>query len=136
MKVKARWRRIGIGMLAAALLLSQPMQMVHAEEGENAEAAAVEEAVNAEGNSEEKTAEQIAAEEAAKKQASYDTQPDTNGLEGWPTGPNVYAGSAIIMDMDSGAILSSHLSLYPISCLLSSANSRKPGEFSIFIIIS
>ncbi len=105
MKVKARWRRIGIGMLAAALLLSQPMQMVHAEEGENAEAAAAEEAVNAEGNSEEKTAEQIAAEEAAKKQASYDTQPDTNGLEGWPTGPNVYAGSAIIMDMDSGAIL-------------------------------
>ena len=105
MKAKVIWKKIGIGMMAAALLLSQPMQMVHAEEGENTEAAVTEETANTEGNAEEKTAEQIAAEEAAKKQASYDTQPDTNGLENWPAGPNVYAGSAIIMDMDSGAVL-------------------------------
>ena len=105
MKAKVILKKIGIGMLAAAFLLSQPVQMVHAEEGENAGTVATEESANTEGNSEEKTAEQIAAEEAAKKQASYDKQPDTNGLEGWPTGPNVYAGSAIIMDMDSGAVL-------------------------------
>lgn len=39
------------------------------------------------------------------KQASYDTVPDTNNIEGWPQGPNVYGNSAIVMDMNSGAIL-------------------------------
>lgn len=104
MKGKLVLKKIGIGIMTAALLLSQPLQLVHAEEGENAEATTAE-TTNAEGDTEEKTAEQIAAEEAAKKQASYDTQPDTNGLEGWPTGPNVYAATAIVMDMDSGAVL-------------------------------
>lgn len=85
----------------AALLLSQPMQLVYAEEENNPEA--TEEAADA--NPEEKTKEQIAAEEAAKKQASYDTLVDTNGVENWPTGPNVYAASAIVMDIDSGAVL-------------------------------
>ena len=41
----------------------------------------------------------------ALKKKSYETAPDTNSLKGWPEGPKVYAGSAIIMDMDSGAIL-------------------------------
>ena len=77
------------------------MQLVYAEEENNPEA--TEEAADA--NPEEKTKEQIAAEEAAKKQASYDTPVDTNGLENWPTGPNVYAASAIVMDIDSGAVL-------------------------------
>lgn len=104
MKGKLVLKKIGIGIMTAALLLSQPLQLVHAEEGENAEATTAE-TTNAEGDTEEKTAEQIAAEEAAKKQASYDAQPDTNGLEGWPTGPNVYAATAIVMDMDSGAVL-------------------------------
>lgn len=40
-----------------------------------------------------------------QKQASYDTVPETNGIEGWPEGPKVYGDSAIVMDMDSGAIL-------------------------------
>lgn len=40
-----------------------------------------------------------------QKQISYETLPETNGIEGWPQGPQVYAESAIVMDMDSGAIL-------------------------------
>ena len=101
MKGKVMLKKIGIGIITAALLLSQPMQMVYAEEGNNPEA--TEEAADA--NPEEKTKEQIAAEEAAKKQASYDTPVDTNALENWPTGPNVYAASAIVMDIDSRAVL-------------------------------
>lgn len=38
-------------------------------------------------------------------QASYDIIPDTNQIEGWPQGPQVYGNSAIVMDMDSGAVL-------------------------------
>lgn len=101
MKGKVILKKIGIGIITAALLLSQPMQLVYAEEENNPEA--TEEAADA--NPEEKTKEQIAAEEAAKKQASYDTPVDINGLENWPTGPNVYAASAIVMDIDSGAVL-------------------------------
>lgn len=101
MKGKVILKKIGIGIITAALLLSQPMQLVYAEEENNPEV--TEEAADA--NPEEKTKEQIAAEEAAKKQASYDTPVDTNGLENWPTGPNVYAASAIVMDIDSGAVL-------------------------------
>lgn len=40
-----------------------------------------------------------------QRQASYETVPDTNQIEGWPEGPKVYGNSAIVMDMDSGAIL-------------------------------
>lgn len=40
-----------------------------------------------------------------QRQASYDTVPETNNIEGWPEGPKVYGNSAIVMDMDSGAIL-------------------------------
>lgn len=42
-------------------------------------------------------------EEALQK--SYDTQPETNSLAGWPKGPQVYGCAAIVMDMDSGAVL-------------------------------
>ena len=40
-----------------------------------------------------------------QKQASYNTVPETNNIDGWPEGPKVYGDSAIVMDMDSGAIL-------------------------------
>ena len=50
----------------------------------------------------EKTAEELAAEE---KNTQYETTADTNSLAGWPQGPNVCAASAIVMDMDSRAIL-------------------------------
>lgn len=38
-------------------------------------------------------------------QASYDVKPDSNSIEGWPQGPQIYGHSAIVMDMDSGAVL-------------------------------
>lgn len=38
-------------------------------------------------------------------QKSYDTQPETNSIAGWPKGPQVYGCAAIVMDMESGAIL-------------------------------
>ena len=38
-------------------------------------------------------------------QASYDVVPETNNNPGWPQGPLVYGNSAIVMDMNSGAIL-------------------------------
>lgn len=41
----------------------------------------------------------------AEKKASYDIIPETNEIEGWPEGPQVYANSAVVMDMDSGAVL-------------------------------
>ena len=41
---------------------------------------------------------------AVQKQAAYDAVPETNGLENWPQGPHVYANSAIVMEMNSGAI--------------------------------
>ena len=68
-------------------------------------------------------------------QASYDIVPDTNNIQGWPQGPHVYGGSAIVMDMDSvsfleygdasigmtpGEILSMNDALYGM--LLASAN--------------
>ena len=40
-----------------------------------------------------------------QKKASYDAVPETNDIEGWPEGPKVYGNSAIVMDMNSGAIL-------------------------------
>lgn len=39
------------------------------------------------------------------KQKSYDTLPETNSLTGWPQGPQVYGNAAIVMDINSGAIL-------------------------------
>lgn len=35
----------------------------------------------------------------------YNMGVDSNTIEGWPTGPQIYSESGIVMDMDSGAIL-------------------------------
>lgn len=39
------------------------------------------------------------------RQYCYNIQPETNSLEGWPQGPQVYGKAAIVMDMNSGAIV-------------------------------
>lgn len=39
------------------------------------------------------------------KADSYAIQIDTNQIKGWPEGPSVYADSAIVMDIKSGAVL-------------------------------
>ena len=41
----------------------------------------------------------------SRLQASYDIVPDSNSIEGWPQGPQIYGHSGIVMDMDSGAVL-------------------------------
>lgn len=41
----------------------------------------------------------------AEKAASLAVPPETNSVEGWPQGPGVYADSAIVMDIDSKAVL-------------------------------
>lgn len=40
-----------------------------------------------------------------ERKASYEVAPDSNSVEGWPEGPQVYGGSAVVMDMNSGAVL-------------------------------
>lgn len=98
-------KKVLAGTLIAALCVTHPGMMVSAEEEAGAET--TDAAVGAEnGENEEKTAEEIAAEEEAKKkQAAYDTAVDTNSLKNWPEGPKVYAASAIVMDIESGAVL-------------------------------
>ena len=59
-----------------------------------------------EGQSADNTAQETELSDFEKqKKASYDTVPETNNIEGWPEGPKVYGNSAIVMDMNSGAIL-------------------------------
>lgn len=45
---------------------------------------------------------QIPAEEV---ESVYNQAAESNALEGWPAGPNIYSESGIVMDMDSGAVL-------------------------------
>ena len=40
-----------------------------------------------------------------EREAGYKIPADTNSLEGWPEGPAVYADSAVVMDMNTGAVL-------------------------------
>lgn len=94
-------KKILIGILTAAVLAASPSISVLAVAGPESGAEA------AEGTQEgqEKTEEELAAEEEARKNAIYETLPDSNHLPGWPEGPKVHAASAIVMDMESGAVL-------------------------------
>lgn len=62
-------------------------------------------------SSEAKTKKQTAAEKAAaealeqERQAAYNKEIDSNSIEGWPQGPQIYAESAIVMEASTGAIL-------------------------------
>ena len=40
-----------------------------------------------------------------QRQKCYAIAPDSNSVENWPQGPATYADSAIVMDMNSGAVL-------------------------------
>ena len=74
--------------MVSVLLASAPVQ-VWAEDADN----------------QEKTEEELAAAEEKEKTDSYAREIDTNALENWPSGPQVYADSAVVMDMESGAVL-------------------------------
>ena len=53
------------------------------------------------------TAAEIAAAEQAEqeRQDAYNKTIDSNQIEGWPQGPQIYAESAIVMEADTGTIL-------------------------------
>lgn len=111
MKIKKVTARAGAVLLATVLLVLQPGAALRAAAEETVQTgdAAAETAQTgnaaADGTQAEKTPEQLAAEEKAKKEASYNIPVDSNLLENWPAGPNVYAASAVVMDMESGAVL-------------------------------
>lgn len=90
-------KRVLAGALAAVLFAVCPGLTAVAEEGQETPAAEVPQP--------EKTPEELAAEEEARRNAIYETVPDSNHLPGWPEGPKVHAASAIVMDMESGAVL-------------------------------
>ncbi len=85
-------KRVLAGFLAAVVLMACPGLTAYAEEGQEAPAP-------------EKTPEELAAEEEARRNAIYEAVPDSNNLPGWPEGPKVHAASAIVIDMESGAVL-------------------------------
>ena len=88
------FKKIVAGILGVMLFAMQPVQLTFAEEVQ---------VQDGDLNSEEKTAEQLAAE--AERKEALETPSETDQLENWPAGPAVYAHSAIVMDMNSGAIL-------------------------------
>ena len=90
------------GILAAAVLAAGPSISALAVAG--TETAGTEEGAQP-APEQEKTPEELAAEEEARKNAVYETVPESNNLPGWPEGPKVHAASAIVMDMESGAVL-------------------------------
>lgn len=66
-------------------------------------------AVYAEENTQTETGEEQKEEKELtweeQKELSYSKVPDTNQIEGWPAGPQVYGEAAVVMDMDTGAVL-------------------------------
>lgn len=98
-------KRILTGILTAAVLAACPSMsaLATANAGTEALESAQDGAETAEVQ--EKTPEELAAEEDARRNAIYETVPDSNNLPGWPEGPKVHAASAIVMDMESGAVL-------------------------------
>ena len=92
-------KKLLAAILIGALCLAMPgMQVSATDAGEAAPAEATEEVVVTDE-------EQAAQEQAAAWQAEYDKAPDTNAIENWPAGPNVWGKGAVVMDMNSGAVL-------------------------------
>ena len=90
-------KRAAAALLTAVIIL-MPVATVCAEPAAEETQAGDEAGATAEQNAENSELER-------QKKASYDTVPETNTIEGWPQGPKVYANSAIVMDMNSKAVL-------------------------------
>lgn len=95
-----KWKRFLVCILTAVILTGQAAA-VHAEET-GGETAQTEQTQNEGEQTEE---EKARAAEEAEKAASYATAPDSNQIPGWPAGPQIYAASGVVMDMNSGAVL-------------------------------
>ena len=96
-----------LAAILAAALFSFPAGTAVAEEGAGAaeEAGETAQTGGIKDGTAILTADDPEAEREKERQAGYEIEPDTNGLEGWPQGPAVYADSAIIMEMNTGAVL-------------------------------
>ncbi|MCU6748778.1 D-alanyl-D-alanine carboxypeptidase [Faecalicatena acetigenes] len=119
-------------MILAAVLILQPSWKVLAEEVQT------DQNVSEEA---EMTEEEKQAAEEKEKQESYETVPDTNVIKDWPQGPNIYGASAIVIDMDSGAVLYEKRAdekQYPASItkLLTTLVALENGELADEIIFS
>lgn len=90
------WKAVIAGMLALCLLILLPVPRLYAEEEENWE--------------EQETEDPI-------PQSYYDPI-QSNEVEGWPQGPAIESAGAVVMDMDTGALLYSKSAtekMYPAS---------------------
>lgn len=87
--MKKRGKRIAAVFLAAAMTML-PVGTVYGEEIQNGAEPATDDP---------------AARREQEREAGYKIPADTNSLEGWPEGPAVYADSAVVMDMNTGAVL-------------------------------
>ena len=96
-EMKTVLKRAAAALLTAVIIL-MPVATVCAEPAAEETQAGDEAGATAEQNAENSELER-------QKKASYDTVPETNTIEGWPQGPKVYANSAIVMDMNSKAVL-------------------------------
>lgn len=134
MILEGKMKKIGkrvVSAFLAAVLLSAPAGTAIAEEADGETSSTAEETTG--GTSEETSSAEAGTSEAADgaeasaeqimdgswiltaddpeaarekaRQDGYKIQPESNSLTGWPEGPAVYADSAIVMDMNTGAVL-------------------------------
>jgi len=87
------------------------------------------------------TEEEEEAEEARIRQESFNTQPESNQIENWPEGPLIYAHGAIVMEMNSGAVLydkRAHEPFFPASItkLLTALVALENAQMSDIIVFS
>ena len=52
---------------------------------------------------------------ASEGKSVYNQSVDSNGIEGWARGPHIYSEAGIVMDIDSGAILSTTHTIRQVS---------------------
>lgn len=99
-----KWRQT-LAVILAALLLSAMADGNMDSVSASSTAGTEQEKPESEMTEEEKAAKE--AKEAYEKeiQAAYELPVQTNELKGWPKGPGTYGDAAIVMDVDSGAIL-------------------------------
>lgn len=102
------WKKGLVLLLAGMISFSVPAMSVYATEN-------TAQTAGTEGLTEEEKA--IKTQEEVW-QKIYDTAPETDAIQGWPEGPKIWAEGAILMEMNSGAILyekSSEQKFYPAS---------------------
>ena len=94
--------RLLSGIVLAAVIIVSPVSAAFAE-GESGTGTSADAAAQSGGNTGTAAAQPLDRE--TERQNGYAMIPDTNNLTGWPAGPQTYGHAAIVMDMNSGAIV-------------------------------